>query len=276
MMKRTWITVLAGATVLAGLTAGVAIAASSSHGQPATTPASSAAYTAPGYSWYRSMMSGYYGGTMMGGSPYGWMMSEAGYQWMTGAAGTPGWMRGGTLPGMMAGAGANPGTVMGALFASAPGPRVSPTRAEQLGGQLPAGASVDRASHTITFTGNDVTLTVLASPSMPAESFRIAGMTNPAIVVPAGAHVSIQLINADADMAHGLVITADAAQSPVPMMNAVPAFTGSAAWFLGAPTASGMHVGTITFTATTRGRYQYLCPVPGHARDGMVGAFTVR
>ena len=32
---------------------------------------------------------------------------------------------------------------------------------------------------------------------MPAESFRIAGMTNPAIIVPAGAHVSIELVNAD-------------------------------------------------------------------------------
>ena len=275
-MKRTRIAVLAGATVLTGLAAGVGIAASGSPGQPTTTtPASSAAYTAPGYSWYRSAMTGYYGGTMMGGSSDGWVMSKAGYQWMTGAARTPGWMRGGTLPGTMMGTGGNPGTVMGMLFASAPGPRVGPARAEQLGGQIPAGASVDRASRTITFTGTDVTLTVLASPSMPAESFRIAGMTDPAIIVPAGARVSIQLINADADMAHGLVITA-AAPSQVPMMNAAPAFTGSALWFLGKPTSAGLHAGTIGFTASTPGSYQYLCPVPGHARDGMAGAFTVR
>ena len=226
------------------------------------------------------MMSGFYGGpTMMGGSSSGWMMSEAGYQWMTGGTGAPGWMRGGTLPGSMMGTstGTDPGTVMGALFADAPGPRVSPAQAAALGSQVPAGASIDRAARTITFTTMNVNLVVLASPSMPAESFRIAGMTDPAIVVPAGAYVSIELVNADADMAHGLVITAaGAARSPMPMMTAAPAFTGSALWFLGKPTAAGMHAGTLTFTAATPGTYQYLCPVPSHAQEGMTGAFTVR
>jgi len=37
-----------------------------------------------------------------------------------------------------------------------------------------------------------------------------------------------------------------------------------------------MHAGTLTFTAVTPGSYQYLCSVPGHAQDGMAGAFTVR
>jgi uncharacterized cupredoxin-like copper-binding protein len=118
---------------------------------------------------------------------------------------------------------------------------------------------------------------VVASPAMPAEAFRIAGMTNPAISAPAGAHVTIELINADEDMAHGLVITsADTARSPMPMMTAAPAFGGSALWFLGKPTAAGMHAGTLTFTAATPGSYQYLCPVPGHAQKGMAGTFTVR
>jgi uncharacterized cupredoxin-like copper-binding protein len=58
-----------------------------------------------------------------------------------------------------------------------------------------------------------------------------------AISVPAGAHVTIELVNADADMAHGLVITAaGAARSQMPMMTAVP----------------------------------------GHAQKGMAGAFTIR
>jgi rusticyanin len=173
--------------------------------------------------------------------------------------------------------GTDPGTVMGRLFAGAPGPRVSAAAVQQLGSQVPAGATIDRASRTITFTSRDVSLVVLASPSMPAESFRIAGMTDPAIVVPAGAHVSIELVNADTDMAHGLVITGgDAARSAMPMMTAAPAFPGSALWFLGKPTAAGMHAGALTFTAAGPGTYQYLCPVPGHAQEGMAGAFTVR
>jgi len=61
----------------------------------------------------------------------------------------------------------------------------------------------------------------------------------------------------------------------MPMMTERPAFTGAALWFLGNPTSAGMHEGTLTFTATTPGTYQYLCPVPGHAQQGMTGTFTV-
>ena len=288
------ISILAGAAVLAaaGLGTGVALAAGGSAGHPAAAaspaapassavpaaPASPATSTGPDYSWYQSMMSGYYGGGgMMGGSSSGWMMSQAGYQWVTGGTGAPGWMRDGTLPAAMMGTGTDPGTVMGRLFAGAPGPRVSPAQATALGSQVPAGASIDRAARTITFTTMNVNLAVLASPSMPAGSFRIAAMTNPAISVPAGAHVSIELINADAGMAHGLVITsAGAARSQMPMMTAVPAFPGAALWFLGGPTAAGMHAGTLIFTAAAPGTYQYLCPVPGHAQEGMTGTFVVR
>ncbi len=277
--------ILAGiaATAIAAVGAGAAIAVGGTAARPAGSPAAaadSASSARPGYSWYRSMMTGYYGGQgagMMGGSSAGWMMSQAGYQWMTGGTGAPGWMRGGTLPSAMMGGGTDPGTVMGTLFANAPGPRVSSAQAQGLGSQVPAGASIDRAARTIAFTTTNVHLVVLASPSMPAESFRIAGMTDPSISVPAGAHVSIELVNADADMAHGLVIMpASARGSYMPMMATAPAFSGAALWFLGEPTAAGMHAGTLTFTAVAPGSYQYLCPVPGHAQDGMAGAFTVR
>src|SRR6266700_1776147 len=179
---------------------------------------------------------------------------------------------------MTAGTSPDPGKIMGSLWASAPGPRVSPAAATALGSQSPAGATVNRAANTITFTTTTVRLTMLSSPSGGRdETFRIAGMTNPDIIVPAGARVSIQLINADADTAHGLVITAStAASSWMPMMTDRPAFTGTALWFLGNPTTAGMHAGTLTFTAATPGTYRYLCPVPGHAQKGMAGAFTIR
>ena len=59
------------------------------------------------------------------------------------------------------------------------------------------------------------------------------------------------------------------------MMTSRPAFTASALWFLGNPTAAWMHTGTLTFTASTPGTCHYLCPVPGHAQKGMTGPFTV-
>ena len=291
-MTRKRNTILASAALLAaaGLGVGVAVAASGSSGQSAApAAAASAAYTSPSYSWYKTMMSGYYGtGTGMMGvtsyGSYGWMMSQAGYQWMTGNGTTsPAWMAGGTLPvammraGMMGGS-TDPGKVMGALFADAPGARVSAAQATALGSQAPAGAQVSTAANTITFTTTSVRLAIVASPSGgPDETFRVAGLVNPRIIVPAGARVTIQVVNADAGTAHGLVITASAANASwMPMMTARPAFTGSALWFLGNPTSAGMHEGTITFTATTPGTYRYLCPVPGHSQKGMAGTFTVR
>ena len=293
MMPRKRNTILASAAVLAaaGLGTGVAVAATGSSGQaPAPAPAASAAaYTSPGYSWYQSMMSGYYGngtGMMRGtsSSPYGWMMSQAGYRWMTGSdTASPGWMAGGTLPaammstGMMGGS-PDPGTVMGTLFANAPGPRVSAAQATALGSQASAGAQVSTAANTVTFTTTTVRLAIVASPSGgPDETFRVAGLVNPRIIVPAGARVAIELVNADSGTAHGLVVTASAASALwMPMMTARPAFTGSALWFLGNATSAGMHESTIAFTATTPGAYHYLCPVPGHAQEGMAGTFTVR
>ena len=286
MMTRKRAGVLAGIAVIAaaGVGAGAAVAATSSPAQPAG--ASQAASVGPGYSWYRSMMTGYYGSGsgsgMMENSSYGWMMSQAGYRWMTGGTGSPGWMTGALPPAMMGtgmmGGGTDPGKIMGRLFASAPGPRVSAAQAAALGSQVPAGAQVSTAGNTITFTSTTVRLTILASPlGGPDETFRAAGLVNPRIVVPAGARVSIQLINADPGTAHGLVITAsDASTSWMPMMTARPAFAGSALWFLGNPTSAGMHEGTLAFTASTPGTYHYLCPVPGHAQKGMSGTFTVQ
>jgi rusticyanin len=222
------------------------------------------------------MMSRYHGGSTMMGGNYGWMMGGNGYRWMMGGLSAPAWMRGAHLPLGMMGATTDMGQVMGRLWAGAPGPRVSSEQAARDGSQVPAGANVNRLAKTITFATQAVSLTAVASPNGGQdETFRIAGLVNPKIVVPMGAHVSILVINADHDTAHGLVVTASHHASWMPMMTSRPAFTGAALWFLGNPNAAGMHTGTLTFTAATPGTYQYLCPVPGHAQRGMTGTFTV-
>ena len=267
--------IVAGAAVAVAAGVGIGVAASGGGSSPADS-----------YSYYQSMISRYGLGTgsmmggsgsMMGGSGYGWMMGRSGYTWMMGGTSAPGWMMGNSLPGFMMGASSDPGQVMGRLFADAPGPRVSPAQATTLGNQVPAGASVDRAANRITFTGTSIDFAAVASPAGgPDETFRIAGLVNPSLVVPRGAHVSIQLVNADPDTAHGLVITASAAGSSwMPMMTNPPAFPGAALWFLGNPTSAGMHTGTLSFTAGLSGSYQYLCPVPSHAQKGMVGTLVV-
>ena len=280
-MKRTRLAAVIGtaAFTAAGLGAGVAAC-----GSTAQAPAASSTHSRSAYSYYRSMMGRLYpsssgsSGMMGGTSSRSWMMGGSGYRWMMGGLDAPAWMRGSTLPGYMMGTSSDPGKIMGALFAGAPGPRVSLTQATRLGSQVPAGATVSRTQNKITFSGSSVRLTVLASPAGGRdETFRIVGLTNPAIAVKAGARVSIEVINTDSDTAHGLVVTASGATSSwMPMMTAQPAFTGSALWFLGNPTSAGMHTGTLTFTAGTPGTYRYLCPVPGHAQKGMTGTFIVR
>jgi len=279
-MKSTRLAAVIGTAAItaAGLAALAGCGTISKAPAAAATPVAAATPGGSAYAYYQTMMKGLYGGgTMMGGGSYSWMMGATGYQWMMGGAAAPAWMRGSALPGFMMGASSDPGQVMGSLFANAPGSRVSAVRAAQLGSQVPAGATLDRAANRITFTGATVRLTVLASPAGgPDETFRIAGLTDPAIAVPAGAQVSIEVINADPDTAHGLVITVGGVtSSSMPMVTARPAFPGSAVWFLGNPTTTGMHAATLSFTATKAGSYRYLCPVPGHAQEGMTGAFTV-
>jgi rusticyanin len=278
-MKNTRLAAVIGtaAIIAAGLGALAGCGTTSVAPAAAATSAAAAMPGGSAYAYYQTMMGRLYGGAMMGGGSYGWMMGAAGYQWMMGGAGAPAWMRGQALPGFMMGTSGDPGQVMGSLFANAPGARVSAAQAARLGSQVPAGAMLDRAANRITFTGTSVRLTVLASPAGgPDETFRIAGLTDPAITVTAGAQVSIEVINADPDTAHGLVITASGAGfSWMPMLTARPAFTGSAVWFLGNPTSAGMHAATLSFTASTPGTYRYLCPVPGHAQEGMTGTFAV-
>lgn len=277
--KRFGVLAAVAAVAAAGIGTGAAIAACGT-GSPAPNVATSGTPGGPGYSYYRSMMGRYYGGMMgggmMGGRSWQWMMGASGYRWMMGGAGAPGWMRGGKLPAAMMGGGTDPGQVIGRLWAGAPGPRVSPATAAGLGTQVPAGAQVNRAARTITFTSTSVRLAVVASPAGgPDETFRIAGLVNPKIIVPAGSHVSIQVVNADPDTAHGLVVTVSATSSWMPMMTGAPAFGGSALWFLPNPMTAGMHTGTLTFVASAPGIYRYLCPVPGHAQKGMTGTFIV-
>ena len=271
--SRRRLVALVGAAVLAagGIGAGLALSGGGSGNGPTSSSNQSS------YAYYQSVMGRYHVRGMMGGS-YGWMTGSSGYSWIMGGTGAPGWMNGGSLPGFMMGSGTDPGKVIGQLFADAPGPRVAASLATDLGNQVPAGASVDRAGNRITFSRGTIDFYVVASPTgNPDETFRVAGLVNPTVVVPQGAQLRVTFVNADPDTAHGLVVTATAAASSwMPMMTAVPAFSGSAVWFLGNPTAAGLHEATLAFTASAAGTYQYLCPVPGHAQKGMAGTVVVQ
>lgn len=243
----------------------------------ATGPVSAAAggsgsgSTQNGTGGYSNMM-----GT--GTSGYGGMMNG----WTgNGSSGTGTGMMGGSGTAMMGGsaAGINMGSMMGRALANASGPHVSTAQAAADATTVPAGASVDATHNRLTFTGNSVTLTLVAGTDEKNDyAFKVAGLTNPQIIVPASTRVTLRLINADADTAHGvLVTTTDAANTSwMPMMTSTVAFPGSAIWALGEADSSGAPTATTSFTAATAGTYTYLCTVPGHTQQGMHGTLTVR
>jgi rusticyanin len=273
-LRRLSVIIVVAALAVVGTGVGVAVASGDESDSGGMMGAGSDGSSMSSY--YHSMMGSYGGGSMMGGSQ-GSSTADPSYVWMMGGTSSPGWMDGGTLPAAMMGTSKDTGAVMGRLFANAPGDRVSPSAATQLGNVHPAGATVDAKDHRITFSTKTVHLTALANPAGgPDDTFRIAGLVNPTIAVNAGSHVSIEIVNADTDAANGLVVTAEgSAAASMPMLTATPSFSGSALWFLGNPTSAGMHAGTLSFAARRPGAYQYLCPVPGHARKGMAGKFLV-
>lgn len=142
--------------------------------------------------------------------------------------------------------------------------------------QAPAGASVDPRTDTITFTGTRVSFTVVAiAPGAPDMTFRVAGLSNPTIIVPTGAQVTVRFINNDSNEAHGWLVTSN--QPPFGFgQPAVPAIAGASAGVIGDPVSGDDGANTVSFTAGSAGSYHYICPMPGHAQMGMHGSFIVR
>lgn len=153
---------------------------------------------------------------------------------------------------------------------------VDAAQVRTLGNQVPAGATVDACADRITFTTTSVSFAVEAvPPNNPDMTFRIAGLVDPAIVVPLGAKVTVEFVNADTDQAHGWVV--GRTQPPFGFgVRAPVAFPGAYAAVIGNPTAGGQGARMTYFTADAKGSYAYYCPMPGHAEMGMNGAFIVQ
>lgn len=263
-------TLIGAAAVAAAAAGGGAVLATSSGA--AAAPAA----TGASYSWYQGMMTSYTATDTAASSTR--LTSTAGYRWLfgNGQSAAPGWMTGAAAPASVVTHGADPAQFIGMLTASAPGPRVSAGAATAAAAAAPAGATVSKTANTVTFTTSSVRLTILANPGDTDYNFTAAGLTNPKIVVPAGAKVTLQFINADQDGANGLVVLpASGSGWFEPAASGKPAFRGAALWFLGDSTAAGLHTGTVSFTASAPGSYRYVCPCPGHSRSGMSGDFIV-
>lgn len=107
-------------------------------------------------------------------------------------------------------------------------------------------------------------------------TYRIAGLVNPTVVVPTGATVYVQFLNADDDIYHNWVVTP--AQAPFDYMagmEAPIAFPGGATPMLAPATATTALAVDTAFVAVAAGHYTYVCLFQGHAQSGMYGQFVV-
>jgi hypothetical protein len=214
-------------------------------------------------------------GSASGGSPMeGMMRGGAG----PAAGGGPAGGMMGADGSRMAAMRADAGKTLGSMLAGRAPQVISPQQARTLGDQTPSGATVDTQHNRLTFATTSVHLTVIANPPYGREmTFRIAGLTDPTVVVPTGAHVTVQFINGDSDSAHGWMLsTAKAPLPDMPMRTSGLAFQGAFAHPLGDPTAAGWGEETISFDASKSGQCTYLCPLPDHAQKGMNGLFIVQ
>lgn len=134
--------------------------------------------------------------------------------------------------------------------------------------ETPGVVSADRK--TLTFRQKTVRLVVHSGPANDMLSYRIAGLRNPTLIVPAGATLKALFINTDDDMMHNLHFTV---QKP-PFKGAVKS-AGTAN--LPHKSETAYHAEDLTMRLPTRaGTYTYLCTVPGHAPGGMYGTLIVR
>lgn len=152
---------------------------------------------------------------------------------------------------------------------------VSSADTARLNAQALRNAAVDKTANTITYRNSPVTLFLGSGTGRNDGRFVSGSLANPTIHVPAGASVSLQFMNQDPDVAHGILVTGT--PPPYPQMAMMSGNIISNSVIAPLPKASiGSYPLTQTdFKLTAPGTYYYLCQYPGHASNGMYGKLIV-
>ena len=141
------------------------------------------------------------------------------------------------------------------------------------------GVTINRATNTITYQGRHDLLVALAAPAalhLKGMQWEIDGLINPTVVVPTGARVTVDLVNADQGYLHGFeVTTARPPFGEMAMMQGTVPFPGGLILPIPPESHGGAPHAQTVFTAAAAGTYSYICPVPGHAAMGMAGTLRV-
>ena len=122
---------------------------------------------------------------------------------------------------------------------------------------------------TLTYHQRLVRLVVRSGPANDMLSYRIEGLRNPTLVVPAGTTLKALFINMDDDMMHNLRLRVQKTPLKGTMKSA-------GTTNLPHKSVNLTYAEVLTVHLPMAGMYMYLCTVPGHAPGGMFGTLIVR
>lgn len=173
--------------------------------------------------------------------------------------------------GMMGGGAEIPGGTKGGLI---PGSRM-----EALAARAAQGARI--SGSTVTYSGARVALVALGAPgSRPGMFWQIDGVDGPdgpTVSVPDASTITVEFADGDPGHPHGFELTTAAPPYPrMAMMAGRIAAPGAFIMPLPAPQRNLWYAASTTFRAPAPGTYYFICPVPGHAQQGMWGRLIVR
>ena len=122
------------------------------------------------------------------------------------------------------------------------------------------------------FTQTEIRLLIKTGPEDDMLSYRILGLRNPNIIVPAGAVLKILFVNSDEDMKHDARfghVTKDFEIAPD------TAETVGSQQLAHTSEDGAMQAEEIVIKASAEGAFKYFCSVRGHAKGGMWGNIVV-
>lgn len=151
----------------------------------------------------------------------------------------------------------------------------TPQELQQLAQNVAKGTTVN--GNTVRYIGPHAEIVAVgAPPGRPGMFWQVDGKVNPTIIVPAKSQITLVFADGDPGQHHGWELTTAAPPYPrMAMMTAAVVSPGAFIMPVAPPSGSTWHGATITFAAPSPGTYYYICPVPGHAQQGMWGRFIV-
>ena len=129
-----------------------------------------------------------------------------------------------------------------------------------------------KENSNLTFTGKEIRLVVKTGPEDDMLSYRIQGMRNPNLIVPAGAVLKILFVNSDSDMRHD--IRFGHVMNDFDIAVDITGTVGSNRLEHMAEDET-MQAEEIVVKFDETGAYKYFCSIRGHAKGGMRGNIFV-